>query len=153
MFKADTVSSRPSSRLGGVNTTGMNKLEARKMQMLVNQRKKLEEELLELEDEILNAVRMNSESIPRQTNDNDRKENLSRKPGSKTTRDRDSEFNLTESSHMSVGLRSVAISLHAATRRDATVALRIMLKWRDNVALVTRSYGPTITEEDSLSSS
>jgi len=36
----------------------MNKLEARKMQMLVSQRKKLEEELLVLEDEILNAVRM-----------------------------------------------------------------------------------------------
>jgi len=57
-FKADTTSSRPASRLGGVNTAGMNKLEARKMQMLVSQRKKLEEELLVLEDEILNAVRM-----------------------------------------------------------------------------------------------
>lgn len=34
----------------------MNKLEARKLQMLVGQRKKLEEELLVLEDEILNAV-------------------------------------------------------------------------------------------------
>ena len=34
----------------------MNKLEARKLQMLVGQRKKLEEELLMLEDEILNAV-------------------------------------------------------------------------------------------------
>lgn len=50
------MSSRPSSRIGGVNTTGMNKLEARKMQMLVSQRKKLEEELLELEDDILNVV-------------------------------------------------------------------------------------------------
>ena len=57
MLQADTISSRPASRLGGVNTTGMNKLEARKMQMLVSQRKKLEEELLVLEDEILNAVR------------------------------------------------------------------------------------------------
>jgi hypothetical protein len=55
-FKADTISSRPTSRLGGVNTTGVNKLEARKLQMLVSQRKKLEEELLVLEDEILNAV-------------------------------------------------------------------------------------------------
>jgi len=35
----------------------MNKLEARKMQMLVSQRKKLEEELLVLEEDILNAVR------------------------------------------------------------------------------------------------
>jgi len=43
-----------------MNTTGMNKLEARKMQMLVSQRKKLEEELLSLEDEILNAVRPKS---------------------------------------------------------------------------------------------
>ena len=59
MPKADAISSRPVSRLGGANTTGMNKLEARKMQMLVNQRKKLEEELLELEDEILNAVKSN----------------------------------------------------------------------------------------------
>jgi len=42
----------------------MNKLEARKMQMLVSQRKKLEEELLMLEDEILNAVRVNSGSVP-----------------------------------------------------------------------------------------
>lgn len=50
------MSSRPASRLGGVNTTGMDKLEARKLQMLVSQRKKLEEELLVLEDEILNAV-------------------------------------------------------------------------------------------------
>ena len=50
------MSSRPSSKIGGVNTTGMNKLEARKMQMLVSQRKKLEEELLELEDDILNVV-------------------------------------------------------------------------------------------------
>jgi len=63
--KAGTISSRPASRLGGVNTTGMNKLEARKMQMLVSQRKKLEEELLALEDEILNAVRMNFGEIPR----------------------------------------------------------------------------------------
>lgn len=55
-FKVGTISSRPSSRLGGVNTTGMNKLQARKFQMLVSQRKKLEEELLVLEDEILNAV-------------------------------------------------------------------------------------------------
>jgi len=53
--RADTISSRPPSRLGGINTTGMNKLEARTMQMLVGQRKKLEEELLLLEDEILNA--------------------------------------------------------------------------------------------------
>ena len=52
------MSSRPASRLGGVNTTGMDKLEARKLQMLVSQRKKLEEELLVLEDEILNAVRV-----------------------------------------------------------------------------------------------
>ena len=59
--KADTISSRPASRLGGVNTTGMNKLEARKVQMLVSQRKKLEEELLVLEDEILNAVRTDFE--------------------------------------------------------------------------------------------
>ena len=59
VLKADTISSRPASRLGGVNTTGTNKLEARKMQMLASQRKKLEEELLVLEDEILNAVRMN----------------------------------------------------------------------------------------------
>ena len=58
LLKADTISSRPASRLSGVDTTGMNKLEARKMQMLVAQRKKLEEELLVLEDEILNAVRM-----------------------------------------------------------------------------------------------
>ncbi|KAF9651699.1 hypothetical protein BDM02DRAFT_3184218 [Thelephora ganbajun] len=55
--RADTTSSRPASRLGGINTTGMNKLEARKMQMLLSQRKKLEEELLVLEDEILNAER------------------------------------------------------------------------------------------------
>ena len=80
MFKADTISSRPSSRLGGVNTTGMNKLEARKMQMLVSQRKKLEEELLELEDEILNAVRMNLERIPRQTDDNIGKETSPENP-------------------------------------------------------------------------
>jgi hypothetical protein len=53
-----TTTSRPSSRLGGVDTTGMDKLEARKLQMLVSQRKKLEEELLVLEDEILNAVWM-----------------------------------------------------------------------------------------------
>jgi len=59
VLKADTISSRPASRLGGVNTTGMNKLEARKMQMLTNQRKELEEELLVLEDEILNAVQKN----------------------------------------------------------------------------------------------
>ena len=64
MFKAGTISSRPTSRLGGVNTTGMNKLEARKMQMLVSQRKKLEEELLALEDEILNAVRTNFGNVP-----------------------------------------------------------------------------------------
>ena len=64
VFKAGAISSRPTSRLGGVNTTGMNKLEARKMQMLVSQRKKLEEELLALEDEILNAVRMNFGSVP-----------------------------------------------------------------------------------------
>lgn len=56
VFKVGTASSRPSSRVGGVYTTGMNKLEARKLQMLVSQRKKLEEELLALEDEILNAV-------------------------------------------------------------------------------------------------
>jgi hypothetical protein len=42
----------------------MNKLEARKMQMLVSQRKKLEEELLALEDEILNAVWMKLGNIP-----------------------------------------------------------------------------------------
>lgn len=53
------MSSRPASRLGGVNTTGMDKLEARKLQMLVSQRKQLEEELLVLEDEILNAVWVN----------------------------------------------------------------------------------------------
>jgi len=35
----------------------MNKLEARKIQMLVSQRKELEEELLALEEEILNAER------------------------------------------------------------------------------------------------
>jgi len=64
VFKAGTISSRPTSRLGGVNTTGMNKLEARKMQMLVSQRKKLEEELLALEDEILNAVRTNFGNVP-----------------------------------------------------------------------------------------
>ena len=56
MLKVETMSSRPSSKIGGVNTTGMNKLEARKLQMLVSQRKKLEEELLELEDDILNVV-------------------------------------------------------------------------------------------------
>ena len=76
----DAISSRPSSRLGGVNTAGMNKLEARKMQMLVSQRKKLEEELLELEDEILNAVRMNLERIPRQTDDNIGKETSPENP-------------------------------------------------------------------------
>ena len=65
MFKADTISSRPASRLGGVNTVGMNKLEARKIQMLVSQRKELEEELLALEQEILNAVWMHFERIPR----------------------------------------------------------------------------------------
>ena len=57
--KVGTISSRPASRLGGVNTAGMDRLEARKLQMLVSQRKKLEEELLMLEDEILNTVRMN----------------------------------------------------------------------------------------------
>ena len=56
MLKVETMSSRLSSKIGGVNTTGMNKLEARKMQMLVSQRKELEEELLELEDDILNVV-------------------------------------------------------------------------------------------------
>lgn len=56
VFKAGAMSSRPTSRLGGLNTTGMDKLEARKLQMLVSQRKKLEEELLVLEDEILSAV-------------------------------------------------------------------------------------------------
>lgn len=55
-FKAETMTSRPASRLGGVNTAGMDKLQARKLQMLVSQRKRLEEELLVLEDEILNAV-------------------------------------------------------------------------------------------------
>ena len=64
MFKAGTISSRPTSRLGGVNTVGMNKLEARKIQMLVSQRKELEEELLALEEEILNAVWMHFERIP-----------------------------------------------------------------------------------------
>lgn len=62
-FKADTIS-RPASRLGGMNTTGMNKLEARKMQMLVSQRKKLEEELLALEHDILNAVWENCRETP-----------------------------------------------------------------------------------------
>lgn len=55
--RVETMSSRPASRLGGVNTTGMDRLEARKLQMLVSQRKKLEEELLMLEDEILNTER------------------------------------------------------------------------------------------------
>lgn len=64
VFKAGAISSRPASRIGGVNTTGMNKLEARKMQMLVSQRKKLEEELLALEDEILNAVQMGYQGVP-----------------------------------------------------------------------------------------
>jgi hypothetical protein len=50
------MSSRPTSRLSGIDTTGMSKLEARKLQMLVSHRKKLGEELLELEDEILKAV-------------------------------------------------------------------------------------------------
>lgn len=67
MFKAEAISSRPGSRLGGVNTAGMNKLEARKIQMLVSQRKGLEEELLALEEEILNAVWMHFERIPWQS--------------------------------------------------------------------------------------
>ena len=79
-LKAGTISSRPASRLGGVNTAGMNKLEARKMQMLTSQRKELEEELLALEDEILNAVRMNYESISCGADSNHRKGNHSRNP-------------------------------------------------------------------------
>ena len=109
-LKVDAISSRPASRLGGVNTTGMNKLEARKLQMLASQRKKLEEELLVLEDEILNAVGLVLMSTPFETDGGYRKGSLSRKPGSKATWDWDSDFNLTERSHVSVGLHPVAIS-------------------------------------------
>ena len=56
VLKVGTIPSKPTLRLGGVNTTGMNKLDARKLQMLVSQRKDLEEQLLVLEDEILNLV-------------------------------------------------------------------------------------------------
>jgi hypothetical protein len=96
----DAISSRPSSRLGGVNTAGMNKLEARKMQMLVSQRKKLEWELLVLEDEILNAVRMGFESVPSWTDPNQRRGNRCPKPGSKKIRGCDPDFNLMEGSRM-----------------------------------------------------
>lgn len=78
--------------------------------MLASQRKKLEEELLVLEDEILNAVGLVLMSTPFETDGGYRKGSLSRKPGSKATWDWDSDFNLTERSHVSVGLHSVAIS-------------------------------------------
>lgn len=41
----------------GTSTAGMSKLDARRMQMLVNQKQKLEEELLALESEVMNLVR------------------------------------------------------------------------------------------------
>jgi len=50
--KVDTVTARPVSRTAVV-TSGMSKLDARRMQMLVNQRQKLEEELLALEADVL----------------------------------------------------------------------------------------------------
>jgi hypothetical protein len=40
-----------------VATTGMSKLDARRMQMLVNQRQKLQEELLALEADVMGLVR------------------------------------------------------------------------------------------------
>ena len=91
----------------------MNKLEARKVQMLVSQRKKLEEELLALENEILNAVRMHFESIPCYTDENHRRGNLSRKAANKTILDRDCKSNLTGGSQMSMGrvLRRSAYTL------------------------------------------
>ncbi|KAI0960155.1 hypothetical protein AcW1_004753 [Taiwanofungus camphoratus] len=49
--KVDTVQPRPSSR-ATINTTGMSKLELRRIQMLVRQRKRLEEELAALQKEM-----------------------------------------------------------------------------------------------------
>lgn len=53
--QVESASSRPISR-AGTATAGMTKLDARRMQMLVNQRQKLEEELLALESEVMNLV-------------------------------------------------------------------------------------------------
>ena len=49
-------------------------------------------------------------SVPCETDRNHRKGNLSQKPGNKTTQDRDSAFNPTESSHARIELHSVTIS-------------------------------------------
>jgi hypothetical protein len=142
----DAISSRPSSRLGGVNTAGMNKLEARKMQMLVSQRKKLEWELLVLEDEILNAVQTSFESVPSWTDPNHRRGNRCPKPGSKNTRGCDPDFNSMEGSRMMhedrTGFRGDLLT--RCCQKGCVIALMMMLTVEDNVALVTRGrYRPT----------
>ena len=67
----------------------MNKLEARKLYMLVSQRKKLEEELLALENEILNSVWHIFLASHRGPDSKHRKGSLSQKLESDMTRDRD----------------------------------------------------------------
>ncbi|OJT07118.1 hypothetical protein TRAPUB_2052 [Trametes pubescens] len=55
--KAEASSTRPSSR-AAANTTGMNKLDVRRMQMLARQRQKLEDEVAALQAEV-DAMELN----------------------------------------------------------------------------------------------
>ncbi|KAI0797105.1 Spc19-domain-containing protein [Abortiporus biennis] len=54
--KVDTYSQAAPTSRSNVNTTGMNKLEARRIQMLVRQRERLEEELHALQMEVEDMV-------------------------------------------------------------------------------------------------